>query len=132
MKLMLDTSVLIGYLNDQPQIVTRLIAYKSREVCFSSIVLMEALATVHLSQQRRANRGNVVAAARKYAVASFDAKAADRAAALFAKHDIKGDRSPVFDGLIAAHAQSLDVPLAYIDGDFNRFAIKKQIWPRTA
>lgn len=132
MKLMLDTSVLIGYLNDQPDVVTRLVAYKSREVCFSSIVLLEALVSVHLGQQRRANRANVAAAGHKYAVAPFDGRAATCAAALFAKHDIKGDRAPVFDGLIAAHAQSLDVPIAYIDGDFNRFAIKKQLWARSA
>lgn len=106
MKLMLDTSVLIGYLNDQPDVVTRLVAYKSREVCFSSIVLLEALTSVHLGQQRRANRANVAAAGHKYAVAPFDGRAATCAAALFAKHDIKGDRAPVFDGLIAAHAQS--------------------------
>ena len=132
MKLMLDTSVLIGYLNDKPDVVTRLVAYKSREVCFSSIVLLEALTSVHLGQQRRANRANVAAAGHKYAVAPFDGRAATCAAALFAKHDIKGDRAPVFDGLIAAHAQSLDVPIAYIDGDFNRFAIKKQLWARSA
>lgn len=132
MKLMLDTSVLIGYLNDQPDVVTRLVAYKSREVCFSSIVLLEALTSVHLGQQRRANRANVAAAGHKYAVAPFDGRAATCAAALFAKHDIKGDRAPVFDGLIAAHAQSLDVPIAYIAGDFNRFAIKKQLWARSA
>ena len=132
MKLMLDTSVLIGYLNDKPDVVTRLVAYKSREVCFSSIVLLEALTSVHLGQQRRANRANVAAAGHKYAVAPFDGRAATCAAALFAKHDIKGDRAPVFDGLIAAHAQSLDVPIAYTDGDFNRFAIKKQLWARSA
>ena len=36
--------------------------------------------------------------------------------------------------LIAAHAASLQLPLAYADGDFNRFPGRKMLWqaePRT-
>ena len=128
MKLLLDTSVLIAYINEDSAIVERLVGYKARDVSFSTIVLMEALGTLHHGDGRPANRRKVRDAVARFIVISFDANAAASAAALFAKHDIKGNRAPVFDGLIAAHAQSLDVSIAYVDGDFNRFAIKKQLW----
>ena len=130
MKLLLDTSVLIAYTHDDPETIGRLLAHKAREVSFSVIVLMEALGTVHYGDGRPANRDIIRKAALKFPVLPFDAKAAECGAALFAKHKIRRNDAPVFDGLIAAHAQSLDVPLAYIDGDFNRFAIKKQLWSR--
>ena len=130
MKLLLDTSVVIRHLRDDPTILDRLLFFKQREVSISSIVLMEVMATLHHGDGRVTNRAQVRAAAAKFPVVDFDSKAAACAAALFAKHDIRGDRAPVFDGLIAAHAQSLGVPIAYVDGDFNRFKIKKQLWLR--
>ena len=51
---------------------------------------------------------------------------------LLAAHDLKGDRAQVFDALIATHANSLKLPVAYVDGDFNRFAIKKLSWAASA
>lgn len=34
--------------------------------------------------------------------------------------------------LIAVHANSLKLPVACVDGDFNRFAIKKLFWAASA
>ena len=59
----------------------------------------------------------------------FDARAAKTAAITFARHKLKNDMAGTFDALIAAHAASLKLPLAYADGDFNRFPGRKMLWP---
>ena len=128
MKLMLDSSVVISYLRGNPATLTRLLRLNKRDVGISSIVLCEILATRHLGDRRAADLDQAELVAKRFTVLAFDSRAAQSAAALFARHDIQGDRVPVFDGLIAAHAHSLKVTIAYIDGDFNRFAVKKQLW----
>ena len=130
MKLLIDTSVAIAYGAKEPLILERLVTFKARDEAISAISLLEPNISLKLGDGRAENRAQIRATIARFPVLDFDAKAAACAAALFARHEIKGDRAPVFDGLIAAHAQSLDVPIAYIDGDFNRFAIKKQLRSR--
>lgn len=105
MKLLLDTSVVVRHLRDDLAILDRLLLFKQREVSISSIVLMEVMATLHRGDGRAANRAQVRAAAAKFPVVDFDSNAAGCAAALFAEHDIRGDRAPVFDCLIAAFSR---------------------------
>jgi hypothetical protein len=77
------------------------------------------------SQEPRAARGD----GQRIQPAAFDQRAARAAAKLLAAHDVKGNRTGTFDLLIAAHAHSLGVPVAYRDGDFDRFGVKKELWP---
>lgn len=129
MRLMLDTSVLIEIEHRNAKVVTRLNAYKPREVGMSAIALIELEVGVVLGAYRKKNRASLDWLIDKFQVVSFDARAAKSAAVTFSRHKLKNDMAGTFDALIAAHAASLHLPLAYADGDFNRFPGRKMLWP---
>ena len=110
-------------------IIARLQAYKPREVAMSAMALVELEVGVVLGNYRKKNRASLDWLIDKFQVVPFDARAAKCAAITFAKHQLKRDRPGSFDALIAAHAASLKLPVAYCDGDFNRFAGRKMLWP---
>ena len=110
-------------------IIARLQAYKPREVAMSAMALVELEVGVVLGNYRKKNRASLDWLIDKFQVVPFDARAAKCAAITFAKHELKRDRPGSFDALIAAHAASLKLPVAYCDGDFNRFAGRKMLWP---
>ena len=130
MRLMLDTSVLIAIEHGSRNMLERIEAYKPREVCMSAICLIELEVGVAKGAQRTKTRGSVDWLVNKFAVVPFDALAARKAAKDIARHDLKGDRAGTFDALIAAHAAALALalPVAYCDGDFNRFVGRKLFW----
>lgn len=129
MRLMLDSSVLIEIEHRNANIIARLQAYKPREVAMSAMALVELEVGVVLGNYRKKNRASLDWLIDKFQVVPFDARAAKCAAITFAKHELKRDRPGSFDALIAAHAASLKLPVAYCDGDFNRFAGRKMLWP---
>lgn len=129
MRLMLDSSVLIEIEHRNANIIARLQAYKPREVAMSAMALVELEVGVVLGNYRKKNRASLDWLIDKFQVVPFDARAAKCAAITFAKHQLKRDRPGSFDALIAAHAASLKLPVAYCDGDFNRFAGRKMLWP---
>ena len=129
MRLMLDSSVLIEIEHHNANIIARLEAYKPREVAMSAMALVELEVGVALGNYRKKNRASLDWLIDKFQVVPFDARAAKCAAITFAKHELKRDRPGSFDALIAAHAASLKLPVAYCDGDFNRFAGRKMLWP---
>ncbi len=129
MRLMLDSSVLIEIEHRNATIIARLEAYKPREVAMSAIALIELEVGVVLGNYRKKNRASLDWLIDKFQVIPFDARAAKCAAITFGKHELKRDRPGSFDALIAAHAASLKLPVAYCDGDFNRFAGRKVLWP---
>lgn len=134
MRLMLDTSVLIEIEHDNAAVLDRLKVYKPREVGMSAIALIELEVGVVLGAYRKKNRASLDWLIDKFQVVPFDARAAKSAAVTFARHQLKNDMAGTFDALIAAHAASLQLPLAYADGDFNRFPGRKMLWqaePRT-
>ena len=59
MRLMLDTSVLIEIEHRNPKIVSRLNAYKPREVAMSAIALIELEVGVVLGTYRKKNRASL-------------------------------------------------------------------------
>lgn len=132
MRLLLDTSVLIEIERNNTAMAGRLLAYKKREIGMSALCLTELEVGVLLGRFHKRNRANLDALVKQIKVLPFDATAAKAASRLLAAHDLKGDRAQVFDALIAAHANSLKLPVACVDGDFNRFAIKKLSWAASA
>ena len=128
MRLLLDTSVLIEIEHENPLMLGRLAPYKPREVCMSSISLIELEVGVERGTQRKKNRAAVDSLIERFKIIPFDAAAALKAAKTFARHDLKGDRTGTFDAMIAAHAAALALPVAYCDGDFNRFSGRKLFW----
>ena len=128
MRLMLDTSVLIEIEHRNPRILDALVNYKPREVSMSALALAEYEVGVKLGNAKKRNLATFRHLKAAYPALAFDARAGSAAAVLLAKHTLKGNQAGLFDLLIAAHANALGVTVAYCDGDFNRFAIKKQLW----
>ena len=129
MRLMLDTSVLIEIEHQNPVIEARLYDYRPHDVAMSVIALTEPQVGVEKGTLKAKNRARLAAMVKEFNPLPFDQRAARAAAKLLAAHDVKGNRTGTFDLLIAAHAHSLGVPVAYRDGDFDRFGVKKELWP---
>ncbi len=124
---MLDTSVLIEIEHENPYILNRLYRFSPRDVAMSAIALTELQVGVERGTLKAKNKARLAVQVKKFQPPAFDQRAALAAARLLAIHEIKGYPSATFDLLIAAHANALGVPVACRDGDFNRFAIKKQL-----
>lgn len=128
MRVLLDTSVLIELERETEATALRLRDFRPRDVAMSAITLAELEVGVLLGKYRKRNRAALDALTKRFKVIAFNDLAAREAAKLIAKQDLKGNRAGMFDSLIAAHANALGVPVAYCDGDFDRFAVRKLAW----
>lgn len=130
MKLLLDTSVCIELTAGNEAMQARLRTFKPSEIGLSAITLMELEKGIALSRReyRKANRKDLEFLTQRFDVLPFDARAAETAARLAVKWERAGIRPGMMDGLIAAHAASLKLYLAYSDGDYNRFKLPRLLF----
>ena len=125
---MLDTSVCIELSEGNPDVAAALRSFKTRDLGVSTIAVMELEQGHQLGQHKKLNRARIDAFLANIRVVDFDRRAAQQAARVFAGYERRGRRPPFFDALIAAHALSLGVRVAYHDGDFHALPEKSRLF----
>ncbi len=125
---LLDTSVVITMLRDDQRLREHLLAYRPKQLAISAVTRMELEVGLLLGEHKAQNRRRLDFVLANLKTVPFDDAAAQSAAKLLAAHEVRHERAPVFDAMIAAHANALGVPVAYCDGDFDRLAVRKLAW----
>lgn len=119
MKVLLDTSVCIGFLRRHAPTIERLLGYKTREVAIPAHAVTELEHGILLSLRRKQARQDVERLLAKYPVLTFDAAAARRAGGLMYELGRHGLTMKFFDLMIAAQAMEAGLTLATADADFE-------------
>jgi tRNA(fMet)-specific endonuclease VapC len=112
MECMLDTNICIYLIKKKPQgVLKKLLEYKMSEVCISSITVAELDYGVEKSSLPEQNRDALNEFLAPFEIMPFDDRAAEAYGRIRAYLERKGTPIGSMDMLIAAHAQSLGVPL---------------------
>lgn len=119
MKVLLDTSVCIGFLRRHAPTIERLLGFKTREVAIPAHAVTELEHGILLSSRRKQARQDVERLLAKYPTLAFDAAAARRAGALMYELGRQGITMKFFDLMIAAQAMEAGLTLATADADFE-------------
>ena len=113
MKVMLDTNICIYMINKRPSwILDNLHSYRLGEIGISSIVYSELLYGVYKSKKIEQNLIALNQFSYAFSIKDYDEAAADEYGKIRANLEMKGKTVGANDLLIAAHAISLNVPLA--------------------
>jgi len=121
MKLLLDTTICIYIIKQQPSaVLKRFLGYQVGDIGISSITLSELSYGVAKSRQREKNARALEEFVIPLEVVSFDDSAAHVYGAIRANLEKAGTPIGAMDMLIAAHAVSLDTPL--VTNNIREFA----------
>jgi len=110
---MLDANICIYIINERPTaVLDQFKEYASKEIGISTIVYSELLYGVHKSQKVEKNLIALNSFMSVLTLCDFDEKAANQYGIMRAKLQKSGRLIGANDMLIAAHAKSLNIPLA--------------------
>ncbi|WP_417657285.1 type II toxin-antitoxin system tRNA(fMet)-specific endonuclease VapC [Pseudidiomarina aestuarii] len=119
LRYLLDTNICIYIMKNRPQYLAPIFAQHARELCISSITVMELEYGVACSQQQVSNAEKLAGFLSRLTILDFDSAAAEHAARIRAHLRQCGTPIGAYDALIAGHARSLG--LTVVTNDVREF-----------
>jgi tRNA(fMet)-specific endonuclease VapC len=106
LRYMLDTNLCIATIRDKPGVVRAAFNRHHRQMCISSVTVMELLYGVELSAQQQRNLSDVEGFIARLEVLDYDTVAAAHTAQIRAELRKAGTQIGPYDQMIAGHARS--------------------------
>lgn len=103
---MLDTCTCIYTIKNRPMEVREAFRYHQRQLCISTITLMELIKGVEKSKCPEANMEVIEGFTARLEVLNFDVKAAAHSGQIIAALELRGQKIGAYDSQIAGHARS--------------------------
>lgn len=106
LRYMLDTNICIYIMKNRPTYLAPIFDEHSRELCVSSVTVMELQYGVENSQQRTTNADKLDSFLARLKILNYDTDAAYHTALI--RHKLKQQGTPIgpYDQMIAGHARS--------------------------